>query len=545
MIAGELEIVPPWSYRGLAPPGFRAAANCGMMRAVNTDVLICGAGPTGLVLALRLVRLGVGVRIVDAAAEPGTTSRALVVHARTLEFYRQVGLAEALLQDGLRFAAVNLWVRARQAGHVVIGELGKGISAYPFMTVHPQDRHERFLIEHLRRAGIEVERQTALVDFAQAPDRVRIRLKHAGGEEETCEAAYVAGCDGAHSRVRDVLGVGFPGGTYSHVFYVADVVASGPVINDELHVALDDADFLGIFPLKGGRTGRLIGTVPAEDEDARESLRWEDVGRHVAERMGIQVERVNWFSTYRVHHRVAGRFQQGRVFLLGDAAHIHSPVGAQGMNTGIGDAVNLAWKLADVIQARAEASLLESYEPERIAFARRLVGTTDRAFVIATSPGRLARFVRVHVLPWILPLLFHFRALRRFMFRTVSQTSISYRGSPLSVGKLGRVHGGDRLPWVELDGSSNPTDNFAVLDGLEWQVHVYGLPGPGLAEACQTLGLPLHVFAWRPTMRKAGLAQDGLYLVRPDEHVALVDSGKSPAALAAYMAAIRARKAAT
>jgi 2-polyprenyl-6-methoxyphenol hydroxylase-like FAD-dependent oxidoreductase len=273
MIAGELEIVPPWSYRGLAPPGFRAAANCGMMRAaVNTDVLICGAGPTGLVLALRLVRLGVGVRIADAAAEPGTTSRALVVHARTLEFYRQMGLAEALLQ-----------------------------------------------------------RRTALVEFAQAPDRVRIRLKHASGEEETCEAAYVAGCDGAHSRVREVLGVGFPGGTYSHVFYVADVVASGPVINDELHVALDDADFLGIFPLKGGRTGRLIGTVPAEDEDARESLRWEDVGRHVAERMGIQVERVNWFSTYRVHHRVAGRFQQGRVFLLGDAAHIHSPVGAQGM----------------------------------------------------------------------------------------------------------------------------------------------------------------------------------------------------------------------
>jgi 2-polyprenyl-6-methoxyphenol hydroxylase-like FAD-dependent oxidoreductase len=160
-----------------------------MMRAaVNTDVLICGAGPTGLVLALRLVRLGVGVRIVDAAAEPGTTSRALVVHARTLEFYRQMGLAEALLQ-----------------------------------------------------------RRTALVEFAQAPDRVRIRLKHASGEEETCEAAYVAGCDGAHSRVREVLGVGFPGGTYSHVFYVADVVASGPVINDELHVALDDADFLGIF----------------------------------------------------------------------------------------------------------------------------------------------------------------------------------------------------------------------------------------------------------------------------------------------------------
>ena len=492
-------------------------------------------------LALRLSRSGVRVRIVDAAAEAGTTSRALVVHARTLEFYRQMGLADAFLEEALRFVAVNLWVRGRHAAHVALGELGKGMSAFPYMLVCTQDRHERFLIEHLSRAGVRVQRSIELVGFEQAPDVVRARLRHGDGTEETCEAAYLAGCDGARSKVREVVGAGFPGGTSAQFFYVADVDASGPVMNDELHVALDEADFMAIFPLRGGRTARLIGTVRAEHESVRESLRWDDVGRHVAERLGIQVERVNWFSTYRVHHRVASRFRQGRVFLLGDAAHIHSPVGGQGMNTGIGDAVNLAWKLADVVRGHARPTLLDSYEPERMAFARRLVGTTDRAFVVATSPGRIARFVRMRIVPLLLPALTRFKAVRCFMFRTVSQTAISYRGSSLSAGKAGAVYGGDRLPWVDLGGKATPNDNFAVLDGRQWQVHVYGAPGPALAEGCQMLGLPLHVFAWQPAMGKAGLARNALYLVRPDGHVALADSGANAATLARYVNAMRPR----
>jgi 2-polyprenyl-6-methoxyphenol hydroxylase-like FAD-dependent oxidoreductase len=514
------------------------------MKTLNSDVLICGAGPTGLMLALRLARSGVRVRIVDAAAEPGTTSRALVVHARTLEFYRQMGLAEEFLAEAVPFAAVNLWVGGRQVGHVAFGDIGKGLSPFPYMVVCAQDRHERFLIAQLKRAGVEVERPVELLEFTQAPDRVRARLKNAGGEE-TCEAAYLAGCDGARSRVRKVLDVGFPGGTYSRAFYVADVEATGPVMNGELHVCLDEAEFLGVFPLKGGRTARLIGTVRVEQEADREALRWDDVGRQAAARMGVDVERVNWFSTYRVHHRVADRFRQGRVFLLGDAGHIHSPVGGQGMNTGLGDAVNLAWKLADVVQGRADASLLDSYEPERIAFARQLVGTTDRAFMVATGPGRLARFVRMRILPRVLPTVIRFRAVRRFMFRVVSQTAIRYRHSSLSSGRVGAVHGGDRLPWVELDGSTSAKDNFAVLDGRQWQVHVYGLPGPGVAEACQRERLPLHAFDWRPAMRKAGLTRNALYLVRPDGYVALADAGKSPATVARYMEAISGRKALT
>ena len=221
----------------------------------------------------------------------------------------------------------------------------------------------------------------------------------------------------------------------------------GPVVNGELHVALDDSDFLAAFPMKGSGRARLIGTAEAPG-DQREALSWQDVSKAVLERLSVDVERVNWFSTYHVHHRVAASFRQGRAFLLGDAAHIHSPVGGQGMNTGIGDAVNLAWKLAAVLQERASASLLDSYEPERIAFARRLVATTDRAFTAVTSPGRLARLIRVEVAPRVLPTPGSVGRFRRFMFRTISQTALHYRSSSLSEGQAGQLRGGDRLPWI-------------------------------------------------------------------------------------------------
>ena len=462
--------------------------------------------------------------------QAGTTSR-FVVHARTLEFYRQMGLADALMAEGLRFTAVNMWVRGRQVARAVLGDMGKGMSPFPFMFVCTQDRHERFLIEHLRRAGIEVERPVALVDFTQDGGGVKARLKAASGNIQECEASYLAGCDGARSTARDVLGVGFPGGTYDRVFYVADVEATGPVMNDELHVALDDADFMAVFPLRGGHTARLIGTVRAEQESIRESLTWDDVRGRVAERLGIGVQRVNWFSTYRVHHRVASAFQQGRAFLLGDAAHIHSPVGGQGMNTGIGDAVNLSWKLADVLRGRAPEALLDSYAPERMAFARRLIATTDRGFTVATSPTARARVVRTRILPRVLPVAVRIPSVRRLMFRTVSQIAINYRGQALSAGKVGPVEGGDRLPWVELRGGSGRTDNYAVLDGREWQVHVYGTPAAGIAEASKERGMALHAFAWEDGMAKAGLTRNAVYLVRPDGYVALADDGASPAPL--------------
>jgi 2-polyprenyl-6-methoxyphenol hydroxylase-like FAD-dependent oxidoreductase len=503
----------------------------------DTQVLIIGAGPTGLVLALWLRRLGVRLRIVDKATEPGTTSRALGVQARTLELYRQLGLAEAMVGQGLPFAAANLWVRGRKVARAAFGEMGKGISPYPYMLIYPQDEHERFLIERLAAEGVEVERPIELLGFEERGSRVLARLKGPDGGEQFCEADYLAGCDGARSQVRQVLSAGFPGGTYAHLFYVADARCSGPLANGELHVALDEADFLAAFPMKGPGRTRLVGMAEAPG-GGREALTWEDVGKGALEKLGVGIERVNWFSTYHVHHRVADRFRRGRAFLLGDSAHIHSPVGGQGMNTGIADAVNLAWKLAAVLRGRAPATLLDSYEPERIAFARRLVGTTDRVFTAVTSPTRLARVIRLQIVPRLFPALTRSASFRRFMFRTISQTAIHYRSSPLSVGRAGRVRGGDRLPWVSGEqGAGTPgSDNFAPLASLDWQVHTYGgEPAPALAEACRALGLALHAFPWSTAARRAGLRRAAVYLVRPDGYVGLADPDADPAKLERYL----------
>ena len=500
----------------------------------NTDVLIVGAGPTGLVLGLWLTHFGVSVRIVDQTAEPGTTSRALAVQARTLELYSQLGLADAVVAHGHKVLAANLWVSGRKVARLPIGDIGNDLSPFPNPVIYPQDEHERLLIDRLAEAGVNVERRTGLVSFEDAGNRVIARLKRADGSEETCEASYIAGCDGARSTVRETLKIGFQGGAYQHLFYVADVEASGPVMDGEIHVGLDQTDFLAMFPLKADGRARLVGTVREEAEREHENLSWDDVSRRVVEWMRIKVERVNWFSTYRVHHRVADHFRKGRAFILGDAAHIHSPVGGQGMNTGIGDAVNLAWKLAAVLHGRANASLLDSYEPERIAFARRLVATTDRAFTGVTSRGAIARLVRLRLVPLVLPPLFKFAAVRRFMFRTVSQTTVNYRGSSLSEGRAGEVHGGDRLPWVEIDANGG-ADNFAPLTSIDWQVHVYGDAAPDLQTACNARKLPLLIFPWRHEMVRAGLHRNAIYLVRPDGYVAMANAEGIAAAVGSYL----------
>lgn len=248
-----------------------------------------------------------------------------------------------------------------------------------------------------------MERNTQLLAFDDHGHLLSARLRGADGVEETCQAYYLAGCDGAHSTVRKTLGTGFPGGTYEQVFYVADVEASGPALDGQLHIDLDEADFLAVFPLADPGHARLIGTVRDARAQHPQALKFEDVSQRALHHLKVEVAQVNWFSAYRVHHRVAEQFRRGRVFLLGDAAHVHSPAGGQGMNTGIGDAINLAWKLAAVLTGKATQSLLDTYEIERIEFARRLVATTDRVFSFATADGPIANLLRTRLAPLLIP----------------------------------------------------------------------------------------------------------------------------------------------
>jgi 2-polyprenyl-6-methoxyphenol hydroxylase-like FAD-dependent oxidoreductase len=494
------------------------------------DVLIVGAGPTGLVLALWLTAQGVKVRIIDKKDGPGDTSRAMVVQARTLELYRQLDLAETLLKQGHHMAAINMWTKGKPAARLIFADAGKDISPYPYPLVYPQDYHERTLGERLASMGVTVERRTELVSMEQGDDSVTARLRRADGSEETTTARYLAACDGARSTVREQLKLGFEGGTYRSVFYVADVKLAGLQRPEEGHVSIEHGDFVLVLPYGTEGKSRLIGSIDDERAERAEELTFEDVHQDAIKRIGVSVEEVTWFSSYRVHHRVADTFRRERILILGDAGHVHSPAGGQGMNTGILDAINLAWKLAAVLQDNAPDALLDTYDRERRGFAHQLVHSTDRAFTMMTAGGSVADFLRVNIFPHVAGAAFKLEMAREAMFRLISQTSLAYPESALSDGKAGEVKGGDRLPWVKTEGG----DNFAPLERIGWQVHVYGTAQPELRAWCLHRGVALRDFPWQPEYAKAGLAEGAAYLLRPDTWVALAEPGGAVEALETY-----------
>ncbi len=487
-------------------------------------MLIAGAGPTGLLLALWLTRLGVRVRTVDPKPGPTTETRAIAVQARTLEFYDQLGLGEDALARGRHAAGLSLWARGHARAGVDLRGAGARLTPHPDIFILTQDQNEALLLAHLTALGGAVEWQTALTDLTQDAGGVTATLERAG-KTEVVRAAYLAGCDGAGSTVRHGLGVPLSGGTYPQRFYVADVSASGPLSEDRVNVSLDDDQFLAFFPMPGKHHWRVVGQVPA---GVGEAITFGTVRPQIDSQRIAQVTAVHWFSSYRVHHRVADQFQVGRTFLLGDAAHVHSPVGGQGMNTGLGDAANLAWKLAQALGGRPAA--LATYGPERRPFAASLVNTTDRIFGGVVDPSPLARAVRTRVIPAALGVLTRPAAVRRLAFLRLSQLLIHYPHSPLSVGRAGRVRGGDRLPWVLAERGSN----FDALQSLRWQMHVYGTPSPELLAWCAARELPLHAFAFGTAAGRAGLLQDAPYLVRPDGHVGLTTPRFKPREADAY-----------
>ena len=410
-----------------------------------SDILIVGAGPVGLTMAAELARYGTGVRLIDRASHPSETSKALVVWSRTLELMDRMGCTQAFLDAGLRAHGASIRSGASVLGSPRFEDIA---SAYNFALMIPQRDTERLLTEHLSSFGVTVEREVELVSFREAADGVEAQLRYADGREETITTPYLIGCDGAHSTVRHGLGVAFHGSAQGDDWLLADVRLDGADTPppDEIATYLHrDGPFV-VFPIPGGRA-RVIATRGKTDPGhARPDPTLSDVQALIDQRAGggFRASDPVWLSNFHINERKVTEYRRDRVFLAGDAAHIHSPAGGQGMNTGMQDAINLAWKLAMVVRGQANASLLGSYSPERSAVGDMVLRNAGRLTDIGTLSNPAAQAARNVVLRFVLG----FHAVRDRIAATMSETEIAYADSPLSSGP----GAGDRWAPEHYDG---------------------------------------------------------------------------------------------
>lgn len=503
----------------------------------TTSVLIVGAGPTGLMMACQLTRFSIPFRIIEKNSGATTQSRALAIQARTLEIFAQIGIAQKAVEQGKRANGVNYVAKGKAVQRISLDGFGKVLTLFPFLLILDQSRTEQLLIDFLSQHGQTVEWQTELVSFTEQSNGVSATIEHRDGTQELIGADWLIGADGAKSVVRHILDIPFAGKTYKHSLYVLDCKVDWPFKDDEGYIAFSDTAFAAFFPMTEGRC-RVISMLPEELFD-KEQITFEDIAKDFAQRMQMEVilSDPKWISVYHSHHRTVTTFRKGRSFLAGDAAHIHSPVGAQGMNTGLQDAHNLAWKLALVILGNATTNLLDTYNEERLPIAKSLVQTTDRVFSLTTNQNPLARFWIMYVAPKALALVLKEPHLARFAFTTISQIGIRYRKSRLSSdASLGDFPShapkpGNRLPYVQFDEGGKKVN---IQDKVnEPAIHLLLFPGIEIETNAQSFqdaadrfnrAIVVKTIPSAPETKSLyvalGVQNGGCYLVRPDQYIA-------------------------
>jgi 2-polyprenyl-6-methoxyphenol hydroxylase-like FAD-dependent oxidoreductase len=516
-----------------------ATSNDESRDALDTEVLIVGAGPTGLALACQLARFGVDFLVVDRNDGVTPYSKAIGVHARTLEIYEQLDLASRAVADGAITKRAKMIVGGHVRGELELSDIGAGFSPYPYVLMLEQSKNEQLLYEYLQSRGHDVEWGTGFESLEQHGRGVTANVRTKEGGARRVSARYLVGCDGARSPVRHALDLQFAGSTFERTFYVADTRVDGDLDHDSLQACLGKDSFVIFFPLKGERRFRIVGVFPEQFAGQPESIVYEEIERYIKEqsKLALDIHDVEWFSTYKVHTRHVSSFSQGRCFLAGDAAHIHSPAGAQGMNTGIQDAYNLAWKLALVLQGKVPSSLLDSYNEERLENAKNLLETTDRMFEIVASSNPVFSFLRLNVVPPIAGRLMRMHSVTSFIFPILSQIGINYRHGALSDhsddGDFD-VRAGDRMPWFQLRGAS-------IYDRLRapcfhWLRFTDELPDEE-SRAPADIPHDVHLLPLRPEVIEAfGTRTPFAVLLRPDNYIAFVSNDLSVERMRRYFA---------
>ena len=534
----------------------------------SVDVLVIGAGPTGLSLAAQLQQFGTRFRIVDRSLDRAHESRALGVQARTLECLDAIGLGDALVARGQTSTRLVLHFGPRTIGRVDLGKVDRVDTRYPFILFVSQAETEALLNEHLASQGIAIERGVELISFEARNTNVDCLLRHAGGLEERVRTSYLVGCDGAHSAVRKRAGFSFEGGSYPQTFVLGDVEAEGPLHSGAINAFVGGGGLAMFFPLGRPTTWRVVAVSPRSQGIDREADALVTSDLSLADLQAIvdfptdrsvRVRDPAWITRFHLHHRQVAHYRAGRVFLAGDAAHVHSPVGAQGMNTGIQDAWNLGWKLALVLRGAAQDSLLETYEAERWPVGRFLLRYTDRIFSALTkviSAGRVASWARDALVPRILPRVVTVPWFRATAFRFVSELGIRYRHSPAVKEGSPRLsrgpRAGDRFPDARVTVDNKPVSLHRAVVGPHFTLLFCG---NGDVEDEQLSGLlaayaPVLQTRWLlqygngggtlvdedgSTLRLLGGERGAHYLVRPDGYIAFRAAGTDLTALRSFL----------
>jgi 2-polyprenyl-6-methoxyphenol hydroxylase-like FAD-dependent oxidoreductase len=515
----------------------------------NPDVVVVGAGPVGLVAGCELARRGIRVRVIDKLAQPTDQSRAIAVHARSLDMFDRIGIVDEMLSTGIKATAMQMYAGRKKLVRIPLGGVD---SAFPFTLTTAQTETERVLGEHLRSLGVTVERGVELVALSQEGDGVRLTLRHHDGATEQAVASWVIGADGAHSIVRKLVGTKLAGSFAGERFLLGDVDAEHTLDLDSMHTFFAPEGPVVVLPMRDGRMRFLAEVHDAPGTPLNLQPTEEELQTILDQRIGgIRLRKSHWLTSFEIHHARVPAYRWGRVFLAGDAAHIHSPAGGQGMNTGMQDAFNLAWKLAAVIKGEAGDRLLDSYQAERLPVAEQVITFTNRLTKVGTLSGvpRLIRNLLVRIIS-------HVPAMRRAMADTAEEVNVGYSGSPIGVGprlKGAKVVAGDHFPHVTDEvvqkqlsavcGARNLS--HAVLTVAAGQV-APAAGGPGqlqvLVNADDTPVAGYDAVIADPNSvvaQRLGLTNGGRLVIRPDGYLGAVAALDDTTTIADYFATLR------